>query len=891
MPLATGTRLGSYEIITPLGAGGMGEVYRARDARLGRDVAIKVLPPSVATDPDRRARFEREARAVASLSHPNLLAIFEFAIEGATPYAVTELLEGETLREMLVASATHAAPGGLPVRKAVDIGLQVLRGLAAAHDKAIVHRDLKPENIFVSRDGHVKILDFGLAKPFADASGHDAATAMATDPGTVVGTVSYMAPEQVRGLPVDGRTDLFAFGAVLYEMLAGRRAFARDTAAETMTAILKEDPPELAASRTDLPASLDVIVRHCLERNPNERFQSARDLAFNLQAASLGSGSGPASTVSVIAARRPRVSLREAIAWTAAGALAMALISVAVMWRGTSSRSATAAPIRFQIAPPLGKSWSAPLGSPAGSNGGTISPDGRTVVFVSPDANGKDVLWVRQVDNFTATALAGTEGAAFPFWSPDGQSLAFFTQTRLLRIAASGGPIQTVCELSSTPRGGSWGQQGVILFATAGSAVMRVSATGGQPTAATKPDAANPGHQWPSFLPDGERFLFYGSGTGEVFLASVKAATVKSVLKSDTNATFVPPGDLLFVREGTLFVQRLDMDRFEPAGEPVPVVPNVSWTVSPWNHGAYSASWNDVLTFRHAGGNTTQLAWLDRAGRRIQTMGPPGEYVSPTLSPDETRVAFARRDGSSSSDIWIMDLSRQTMSRYTFGKGSKVYPVWSTDGQTIAYQSTREGLFTKNADGAGETVRVLTSASGVIPVQLVPELKLLLFFADFGTGTGFDIFTLPLTPNALPVPVIQSSAIDVEPQLSPDGHWIAYSSTEAGGYNVYVQPYPTTGVKHQITTAGGRQPSWRRDGKELFYATNDAKLYAVDVKTGSTFQFESPHFLFEMSANTISVRNTYVASRDGQRFLVNQLLDTAVPPISVDLDWRSGLKK
>ena len=891
MPLSPRQRLGAYEIVSPLGAGGMGEVYRARDARLGRDVAVKVLPADVATDPDRRARFEREARAVAALSHPNILSIFEFAIENGTAYAVTELLEGSTLREVLAASAPSGArSGALPVRKAVDIATQISRGLAAAHDKGIVHRDLKPENVFVSPDGHVKILDFGLAKTFVDARGSDVDTTMGTDPGMVVGTVGYMAPEQIRGQAVDGRTDLFALGAVLYEMLAGRRAFARDTAAETMAAILKEDPAELSASRADLPGGLDAVVRHCLERHPNDRFQSARDLAFNLQASSTLSGSGLGSAMIATPTSGHRVRRREVIAWALAGVLAIAAVGGFVASRGSASASTTTIPVRFQVLPPFGKSWVAPLGSPQGSNSGTISPDGRTLAFVSPDSDGKVLLWVRPVDSFIATALADTEGAAFPFWSPDSRSLAFFTQTRLRRVAATGGPVQTVCPLSSTPRGGSWSERGVILFTTAGSAVMRVSAEGGEPTAATKPDAKNPGHQWPSFLPGGERFLYYGSGTGEVYLASLQSPTGKPLLRSDTNAVFAPPGDLLFIREGTLFVQRLDMDRLEPVGEPVPLEPNVSWTVSPWNHGAFSVSWTGVLTFRRGGGNSSQFAWFDRAGRRIATVGPPGDYSAPTLSPDETRVAFTRRDGQSSSDIWTMDLGRQTLSRFTFGEGS-VYAVWSPDGQTIAYESTRDGLFARNVDGTGTTSHLLGTPSSLIPEQLVPDRKLLLFFADFGTGTGFDVYVLPLVPNATPTPVIQSAATDVEAQFSPDGRWLAYTSTETGDYNVFVQPFPTTGAKFQISTTGGRQPRWRRDGRELYYVTNDAKLYAVDVRAAATFDFDPPHFLFNIPANTISVRNSYVPGRDGQRFFVNELLDTAVPPINIDLDWRAGLKK
>ena len=876
MSLPPGTRIGPYEILAPLGAGGMGEVYRARDARLGRDVAVKVLPANVADDPDRRARFEREARAVAALSHPNILAIFDVGLADGTAYAATELLEGETLR------ASLGVP--FPLRKAIDIAGQIARGLSSAHDKGIVHRDLKPENVFLTSDGQVKILDFGLAKAMRE--GNAAETAMATNPGTVLGTVGYMAPEQIRGQAVDGRADLFALGVVFYEMLAGRRAFERETAAETMTAILKEDPTDLATRRADLPASLENIVRHCLERNPAERFQSARDLVFSLQALSSATGSGAVAAAALTGRSRTRLRSREGAAWAIVAAMAVALGAGCVIWRRGQSSGAPPTIARFQVNPPDKSAWGAPLGAPAGSNSGTISPDGRTLAFVATDTRGKPVLWVRPIDSFSARPLEGTDGAAFPFWSPDSRFLGFFTQTRLKRIAADGGPIQTITELNSTPRGGTWGADGVILLATSGSPVWRVSADGGSLTAVSKPDAKNPGHQWPAFLPDGRHFLYYGSGTRRVFLGSLDAGAGKELFSSDSNAIFAPPGHILFIREGALFAQPFDAQRLELAGEAAAVVTQVSWTISPWNLGAFSVSTNATLTYRLGGGNSTQFAWYDRSGHQLQLVGPPGDYGAPSLSPDETKVAFTRRDDQAAGDIWTMDLARQTLSRFTFDAGSDIYPVWSSDGRTIVYESTRDGVFARNADGAGTPALLYATPSSLIPVQVMSDRKLLLFFADFGGSTGFDIFTLPLEGDKpKPAPAVRNPVTDSEPMLSPDGRWLAYSSVENAEYDVFVQPFPATGAKWQISTGGGRQPAWRRDGRELYFVTNDGRFFVVDVHPGATFDFSAPRLLFKMPANTISVRNSYVPGRDGRRFFVNMSLDTAVPAINVDLDW------
>jgi len=850
----------------------MGEVYKARDTRLGRDVAVKVLPASVVADADRRARFEREARAIAALSHPNILAIFDTGVHEGQLFVVTELLDGHTLRDEI--------DGKLPVRRAVDIATQIARGLAAAHDKGIVHRDLKPENVFLVHDGQVKILDFGLAKATPDARGE---TVAATDPGTVMGTAGYMAPEQVRGGAVDARTDLFALGAVLYEMLSGRGAFQRATAAETMTAVLKEDPPELSASRADLPPALEHVVRHCLERNPAERFQSARDLVFNLQSSTQLTGSGPASRVP--SGRSRGHAWRERLAWLVAAALLVALIAALAVDRRAAPVAALAV-TRFQLAPPDKTSWAAPLGSPDGSNGGTISPDGTTVAFLAGDASGTALLWLRPLNSFSAHPLVGTEGAAFPFWSPDSRSVGFFTLTKLKRIAAEGGPAQTLCELSSTARGASWNKSGVILFATAGTAIRRISIDRGAPTAVTTVDASNGGQQWPWFLPDGQHFLFFSANTRAIFVGSLDSPATTRVVASDSNAVFAPPGQILFIREGSLVVQGFDAARLTTTGDPIPVAERVGWSVAPWNQGAFSVSATGTLTYRLGGGNRTQFAWLDRSGRELSKLGPPGDYLGPALSRDETRLTFMRRDDQPAGDIWTLDLAGQTPSRFTFGPETEAYPVWTPDGSTIIYSSSREGIIARGfAGSAAKQLLAPPKNSLLVPSQVTPDGKSLLFFGDLGTSSGFDIFLLPMTGGATATPVVQGPLTDAEPDISPDGQWLAFATTETGNYEVFVQPLHEPGAKHPLSTGGGRQPQWRRDGRELFFVTNDRKLYAVDVRPGATYEFGAPHFLFNIPSNTISVRNSYIPSRDGQRFLVNVLLDIAVPPINVVVNW------
>jgi Tol biopolymer transport system component len=875
MSLTIGARVGPYEVVTTLGTGGMGEVYRARDTRLDRDVALKVLPSSVAIDPDRRARFE--AKAVAALSHPNILAIFDFAFYDGVACAVTELLDGETL-------CARLAQGPLPVRRAIEIAIQIGRGLAAAHDKGFVHRDLKPENIFITTDGQVRILDFGLAKVVADGREADNQTVAATDPGTVMGTVGYMAPEQVRGQSADARADLFALGVVIYEMLSGRRAFLRDTPAETMTAILKEDPPELMARRTDLPPALDTIVRHCLERNPAERFQSARDLVFNLQSIAQTTGSGSAASMKAVTTRG-RVGWREGISWALVAAFALA---VGVMYRRLAPVRSSPV-VRLQVTAPEQTRWAAPLGAPDGSNGGAISPDGTMLAFVAGDRSGKVLLWVRPLNSFTARPLPGTEGAAFPFWSPDSRVIGFFAATKVKKIAAEGGPAQSLADIASTPRGGTWSQLGVILIGISGKPIVRMSSDGGPLTEVTS-DAQNSGPQWPSFLPDGHHFLFYSSEVRAVFAGSLDSPSTKRLVESDSNALFAPPGEILFVREGTLLAQAFDPDRLELTGDASPVDEGVGWSIPPWNLAAVSVSRTGTLTYRHGGGSRTEFVWLDRSGREIGKIGGPGDYLAPMLSPDETRVAFMRRDDQPAGDIWILDTGRQL--RLTIDPGVEMYPIWTTDASTIIYSSVKLGIVAKPVAGRGPGRPIVSSKNRLlIPAQVIDGGKQLLFFADFGTSTAYDIFTIPVAGGGAPTALIHGPLSEVEPQISPDGKWIAFSTPQTGKYEVFVQTVPPTeGSSWQVSTGSGRQPMWRQDGRELYYVSDDRKLYAVAVHAGDTFEFDQPQVLFDIAANIASVRNSYVPSKDGRRFLVNKLLDTAVPPIDVVVNWVAAEK-
>jgi Tol biopolymer transport system component len=896
MSLSAGTRLGPYEITAPLGAGGMGEVYRARDTRLGRDVAVKVLPSTFSADSDRLHRFEQEACAAGALNHPNILIVHDIGTHDGSPYVVSELLEGETLRKRMGGTA-------LAQRRVLDYALQVAHGLAAAHEKGIVHRDLKPENLFIIKDERVKILDFGLAKltGVADVQAQtDIPTRRVdTDPGVVLGTVGYMSPEQLRGKTVDHRSDIFSFGAILYEMLAGRRAFHGESAAETMSAILKEDPPDLSETHKNIAPALERVVHHCLEKNPEARFHSASDLAFALEALS-GATSISGETATAIAPAWERPKKHERLIWIGTTALlALALLAalpfVIAYFRRVPPPEPHAS--RFFIFPP----------EKATFNGGGqyISPDGLRFVFRAIGADGKPLLWIRALDSLTAQPLPGTEEAGNPFWSPDSRYIGFFVTGagKLKKIEVTGGPAQTLAD-AGAPVGGTWNRDGVILFARSlGDRLYRVSATGGAATPVTTLDESRKetAHLWPYFLPDGRHFLYLArsaqrENTG-IYVGALDSKETKFLVNADASAAYAPPGFLLFLRERTLMAQPFDATKLQLTGEPSPIAEQVGYNARVWR-AFFSVSETGMLVFLSTTFTDTQLAWVDRGGKQLVPVGMPAADSSLRLSPDEKRVAVSRLDlQGGSADIWLIDLARNTPSRFTVDPADEVYPVWSPDGSRIVFSSNRDGvsnLYQKLSSGAGNDEALLKSSEGKLPNDWSPDGRFILYQA-FSPKVGNDLWVLPLFGDQKPAPFVQTEFNEIQGRFSPDGRWVAYASNESGTYQVYVQSFPSPGGKTQVSINGGAQPTWRRDGKELFFLAPGRKLMAVEVNgAGSTFLPGVPKALFEAHVSAIFPGGStyYAVTGDGQRFLVNTLVGESAPaPFTVVMNWIAALKK
>ena len=944
MSLSGGTRLGPYEIVGMLGSGGMGEVYRAHDPRLGRDVAIKVLPEAFSVDPERLRRFEQEARAAAALNHPNLLAVYDVGTTERAPYIVSELLEGDTLRTRL-ASGVGVPPSdqeerrnvagspqpvaGLPVRKAVDCALQVAQGLAAAHEKGIVHRDLKPENVFITHEGRVKILDFGLAKltePIATGTNSAMVTEeLHTSPGMVLGTIGYMAPEQVRGQPADQRSDLFALGAILYEMLAGHRAFQGPTPADTLSAILQRDPADLPMAERRISPALALIVDRCLQKSQGARFQSASDLAFALEALSthVDSITG-ASTVSAVPTRR----LPRANVWSIVAGFAAVIAILAGLWyrRGFSPEPAPVS-IRFTIAPPADATFGTGGTSPALA----VSPDGKRIVFTASrrDRN-QPLLWIRALDSLEARVLPGTEGvipaSSVVFWSLDSRFIAFYTDGKLKKIDVTGGPAQTLCESPGPFRGGTWNRDGTILFTSSGS-IFRVSASGGQPVPATKKAPGETAHGFPFFLPDSRHFLYAAQPGLTIYVASLDSPDTRKLTSADSKAEYAA-GHLLFVRQGTLLAQPFDPGALKLSGEAVPVAEQIRYNTGN-GAGVFDVSSAGVLAYRagNGGANSSHLTWFDRTGKKLGTVGNTADYRGVELAPDGRHVAFHPHDSLTGGDLWLFDLTRGTSTRFTYG-GHNSTPIWSPDGTRIVFASNHPlsgsgpngaydgtfDIFEKRSDNTGETIRLLDSAGSKLtsgwkqPVSWSPDGNTILFeVAD--PKTNYDLYALPLTRDRRPTILLQTVFNEFEAQISPDGRWFAYTSEESGRRQVYVQSLSGAPGKLQVSTEGGSFARWRRDGKELYYISADRKLMAVDVSgKGAAFQMGIPRALFEVRGLPgtffLNVSGSsgnggakapipYDVSADGQRFLltVTEGSPAAEDPLTVDSNWARTLAK
>ena len=883
MALTSGTKLGPYEILAPLGAGGMGEVYRARDTRLGRDVALKILPESFARETDRLRRFEQEARAVAALNHPNILAVFDIGTysEGqhnGSPFLVSELLEGESLRAVL-------DRGPLPQRKTIEYGVQIAHGLAAAHEKGIVHRDLKPENVFVTKDGRIKILDFGLAKltqnPSPEPDGVTL-TSSHTAAGVVMGTASYMAPEQVRGEAADARTDIFAFGAVLYEMLSGVRAFRRDTPAETMTAVLKDDPPELSDPVRPVSPALERIVRRCLEKNPEQRFQSARDLSFALGALSGTETSGAARATS--APRRVPLLLWFSVA------LALAAVA-AVTWFVARRPVATT---RMQFAIPFPEEMSV--------SHMALSRDGSMLVFVSPEENSAlPMLYIQRIGSPNVTLLPGTEGASFPFWSPDGAYVAFFASGKLQKIAVSGGTPQVLANALSA-RGGSWGSKGVIIYSpNAESPIWRVNAdgTGAAPVTQGIRTAEDLSHRWPVFLPDGEHFLFWTGNFGNskddrvsgIYVTSLDGKERRLVVLC--HSSFGYDSNRLFYADDQrqLVSIAFDVSTATVSGSSSAIANAVGFQPSTY-WAAFAVGENGTLIYNTSvGAALSALTWMDRSGKELGRIGDPAIMNNPTLSPDGSRVALDISDQKANNvDIWIESTNGAGNSRFTFDPAEEVVGVWSRDGGTLAYRASVDkgaALFLKRATGLErERERFTVPQSGdIFPNSWTWDDQQIL--CTYQTSSGSYLELVPVAGGE-PTRFLTGKANETNGQISPDGKWVAYASDESGAWEIYVTSFPGAAGKWQVSRGGGTEPRWRGDGKEIFYIAPSGMLMAVSVNGESVFATGTPAPLFQIHGRApISSTDifTYDVAKDGKRFLVNRYVKPEhVAPLTILLN-------
>ena len=899
-----GRTLGPYRILEKLGEGGMGEVYKARDTRLDRSVAVKILPPALAADPHFRERFDREARAISHLTHTNICTLYDVGEHDGTAFLVMELLEGQTLAERLES-------GALPPAQALTTAIEIASALAAAHRAGIVHRDLKPGNVILTKAGagstgspRAKLLDFGLAKTNAPVVAVGVTSAPTTPPGitvqgTILGTFQYMAPEQIEGLEADARTDIFAFGCVLFEMLTGRKAFEGKTPASLLGAILKDDPPRVSAVQPVAPPALDRIVATCLAKDPDDRYQSARDLVRDLQ----WIAADAAAPAKISAASDPRPA-RARLAWMVAAVAGMALAgSSIVALRHLRETPAAADPVQFTIAPPESATFS------TSQSGGTglapqvaVSPDGRYVVFVANSRNGYQ-LWLRPLGAVAATVIPGTEDAAFPFWSPDSRDIGFFAGRTLKKVRASGGPPIVVCPAGGK-LGGTWNRDNVIVFGERDGLLYRVPAAGGVPQVASLHDKADDEasqHRFPFFLPDGRHFIYTEViGTccppakpGRIMIGALDTMDREPLVEADSSAV-IASGHLLFHRSGTLMAAPFDAASRQLTGDAIPIMERVANEGS--RYASFSASDTGVLV--SASGlvrPTTRLTWMDRAGRELGTIGDPAARLSMSLSSDERRVAVTLVGGPPENrDIWILDAQRGTPTRFTFDAGLDDSPIWSPDNVTLVFQTSHGGfpeLRQKRLDGTGNDEPLVSFGAGVatFPMDWSADGRHLLYLR-LGTGDTAGLWALPLFGDRKAFQLVQSSE-SLAAVISPDGRWFAYQTSDGGQNQIFVQAFPPTGAKFQVSKDGGTQPVWSRDGQELFFLS-DSKMMAAAIDTRGGFQANVVTPLFTVATPPSFVRGgrQYAVTKDG-RFLVNVVQQAAPVPLTVVVNWLEALKK
>lgn len=886
MPLANGTRLGPYEIQSPLGAGGMGEVYRARDVRLDRTVAIKVLTSHLSSSPELKQRMEREARAISSLNHPNICQLYDIGSQDGTDYLVMEFLEGGTLAERL-----HR--GAMPLNETLTVGAAIAEALAVAHKQGIVHRDLKPGNIMLTKAG-AKLMDFGLAK--ATAAGLDssskapvlsAAPTMSgasplsplTTAGALIGTIQYMSPEQIEGKEADARSDLFGLGGVLYEMVTGGRPFGGKSQVSVASAILEKEPEPISSLQPLTPQAFEHLVSTCLAKNPDDRYQTAHDVRLQLKwIAQRGMHEGKPA--------EKEKSGRGLAGWIAAGGLALLLMVLAIWWRASKPDERTAF-------------FAAPL--PFSARDLAVSPNGHTVAVVGRESERRNLLWIYEPGTQEATSIANTEGANFPFWSADGRSLGFFADGRLKRVDITGGPVQTLSE-APNGRGGTWNKDGVILFTPTGqlgTGLYRIAASGGTPTQITFPDREHgeDSHRWPLFLPDGIHYLYLAmdlSGRkvlSEIFLGSLNSNEKRLMTQAIANVAFAQPGYLLFYRNQTLFAQRFDTKKFVLSGEPTPILTDLQYLTRIAR--AVFASSESGLLVAQKGGDTgvSQMLWFDRKGQQVGVASKPGVYGNLSLAPNGKFVAADAMDpGSQNTDVWTFDLMAESAKRLTFDPAIDSSPVWSPDSSRIVFCSDRAqrfNLYLKDATGAQDEKVIPQEGLDRYPTDWSHDGKYVLY------ERGNDLWFVSLSDlhNTL---FLKGLSTPRAGRFSPDGKWVAYASNESGRWEVYVTSFPEAHGKWQVSNAGGEQPKWRNDGKEFYYLAPDGKIMAAPVTTGAKFDAGTPVALFQANPRELvatSEQSSYDVSKDGQKFLINTQLKTAMTPLSVVTNWGAKLGK
>jgi Tol biopolymer transport system component len=893
MGLGVGSKLGPYEITGPLGAGGMGEVYRARDARLSRDVALKVLREAFAADAERMARFEREAKVLASLNHPNIASIYGLEESNGVRALIMELVEGPTLAERITR-------GALPVEEALIIARQIAEGLEYAHERGIIHRDLKPGNVKVTADGHVKLLDFGLAKALEgetaeeDLQNSPTLSMAATRAGVLLGTAAYMSPEQARGKRVDRRTDIWAFGCVLCELLTGKTAFAGETISDTLAAVIRGEP-DWKSLPASVPRRIRALLGRCLEKNLKQRLQAIGEARIVLDEAIAGTPEEAAPAPA--GATQPL--WRHALPWALASvAIAFAIALAALYWRGNQAEPRQVMQASLVLPEPLAGVFSPNPGSPI-----ALSADGSRLVFAGAPAGKPPQLYVRPLEQQTATPIPGTEGAIAPFFSPDGRWIGFFADGKLRRVSLQGGPATALCD-ATIPHGASWSSDGSIIYApNLGSGLLRIPSEGGTPQTLTTPDAKQQelSHRWPQMLPGNKAVLFTIQVTTQssydearIAVLSLQTGKWRTILEGGSYARYVASGHIVYAHAGTLMVVPFDVARLQVTGSPAPVQEGVITTAATSGGAEYDVAESGLLAYVPGSARPPErsLVWVDRQGVSRELAVPLNSYAMPRISPDGKLVAVQVMSGGP-EDLWIYEFERNTLMRFTFGGGA-AYPIWTPDSRRIIFR-TRMPAFSfrsKAANGVGAEESVLGKDFddfGATPSSVSPDGKTLLFERHGPTGAA-GAYTIPLEGSGKAQAVLQSNFGQMQATYSPDGHWMVYTSNESGRDEIYVQPFPGPGGKWLLSADGGAYPRWAQNGREIFFRSED-RMMSVPVETQPTFKVGTARMLFR-GGGYVALGN-YDVAPDSQHFLMikEKEAPASAKELNIILHWTDELRR